>query len=107
LLGIGSHIGYMKGLFCRYPESDKVRTTHNLYGELPLWGDLTDGIVKTTRVLIIDFDTSNILKGLSGPSWVRNTYSSEGDLVSTTISCLCAFGLFFFTLVCSLIFSWP
>jgi hypothetical protein len=35
-LDIGIHIGYLHGLFCRYPESDKGQTTHNLYGGLPL-----------------------------------------------------------------------
>jgi hypothetical protein len=94
LLDIGSHIGYLQGLFCRYPESDKGRTTHNLYGGLPLWGDLTDCVVKPMRALITDYDTSDILKGVSGPSWVRHTYSSEGGPFSATISCLCAFGLF-------------
>jgi hypothetical protein len=73
-----------------YPESDKGRTTHNLYGGLPLWGDLTDCTVKSRRALIIDFDTSNILKGVAGPSWVRHTYSSKGGPFSATISCLCA-----------------
>jgi hypothetical protein len=96
LLDIGSHIGYLQGLFCRYPESDKGRTTHNLYGGLPLWGDLTDCVVKPMRALIIDSDTSNILKGVSGPSWARHTYSSEGGPFSATISCLCALAFFIY-----------
>jgi hypothetical protein len=94
LLDIGSHIVYLQGLFCRYPESDKGQTTHNLYGGLPLQRDLTDCVVKPMRDLIIDSDTSNILKGVSIPSWVRHTYSSEGGPFSSTISCFCAFGIF-------------
>jgi hypothetical protein len=105
LLDIGSHICYLHGLFCRYPELDKGWKTHNLYGGLPLQGDLTYFVVNPIRALITDYDTSNILKGLSGPSWVRHTYSSEGGPFSATISCLCAFGHFFFILVCSLIIS--
>jgi hypothetical protein len=104
LLDIGSQIGYFQGLFSRYPKSDKGQKTHNLYGGLPLREDLTDCIVKPTRALITDYDTSNLLKGVSGPSWVRHTYSSEGGPFSATISCLCAFDSFSFILVCSLIF---
>jgi hypothetical protein len=107
LLDICSHIGYLQGLFYRYPELDNGWTSHNLYGGLPLWGDLIEYVVNPTRALINDYDTSNILKGVSGPSWVRHTYSSEGGPFSTTISYFCAFGIFCFILVCSLIISWP
>jgi predicted Ser/Thr protein kinase len=48
-------------------------------------------VVNPTRVLIIDYDTSDILKGVSGPTWVRHTYSSEGGPFSSIISCLCAY----------------
>ena len=106
MLDIGSHIGYLQGLFCGYPKLDKGWTTHNLYGGLPLRGDLTDCVVKPTRALITDSDTYNILKGVSGPSWARHTYSSEGGPFSTTISRLCAFGLFLI-LVCYLIIISP
>jgi hypothetical protein len=79
LLDIGSHIGYLQGLFCRYPESDKGRTTHKLYGGLPLRGGSDNWpVVKPMSALIIDSDTSNILKGVSGLSWARNTYFREG-----------------------------
>jgi hypothetical protein len=94
LFDIGSHIGYLQELFCRYLESNKGRTTHNLYGGLPLRGDLTDCIIKPTRALITNYDTSELLKGVSAPSWERHTYSSEGGPFSATISCLCVFGLF-------------
>jgi hypothetical protein len=94
LLDIGSHIGYLQRLFCKYPESDKGRTTHRLYGGLPLWGDLTDYNVNPMGDLITDSD--NILKGVSSPSWVSHTYSSEGGPFSATLSYLCAFGFFFF-----------
>jgi hypothetical protein len=57
-------------------------------------GDLTDYVVNPTRALINDFDTYDLLKGVSRPSWVRHTYSSEGGPFSATISCLCAFGIF-------------
>ena len=90
MLDIGSHIGYLQGLFCRYPELDKGQTTHILYGGLPLRGDLTECTVNPTRGLITDYDTSNILKGVLGLSWERHTYSSEGGPFSATISCLCA-----------------
>jgi hypothetical protein len=93
-LDICSYIGYLQGLFYRYHESYKGRTTHNLYGGLPLRGDLTDYVVELRRALTTDYDTSNILKGFSSPSWVRNTYSSEGGPFSTTISHLSMFGLF-------------
>jgi hypothetical protein len=73
LLEIGSHIGYLEGLFFRYLESYKGQTTYNLYGGLPLWGDLTDCDVNPMRGLITNSDTSNSLKGFSGLSWVRNT----------------------------------
>jgi hypothetical protein len=59
-----------------YPELDKGQTTHKLYVGLPLWEDLTDCVVKPMRALITDIDTSNILKGVSGPFWVTHTYSS-------------------------------
>jgi hypothetical protein len=78
LLDIGSHIGYLQWLFCRYPMSDTGRTAHNLYGGLSLWGDLTNCDIKPTRALITDSDTSDLLKGVSGPSWARHTYFSEG-----------------------------
>jgi hypothetical protein len=80
LLDIGSHIGYLQGLFCRYPGSDTGQKTHNLYRGLPLRGDLTDCTVKPMRALITDFDTSDILEGVSGPSWAWHTYFSEGGL---------------------------
>jgi hypothetical protein len=96
VLDIGSLIGCLQGLFYRYPESDKGQTTHNLYGGFPLQGDLTDYVVNPTRALITDSDTSNLLKGVTGPSWVRHTYSSEGGPFSTTISCLCAYWSFFY-----------
>jgi hypothetical protein len=96
LLDIGIHIGYLQGLLYGYPESDKGRTTHNLYVGLPLRGDLTDCIIKPTRALIIDSDTPNILKGVSGPSWMRHTYSGEGGPFSATISCLCALTFFIY-----------
>jgi hypothetical protein len=35
-------------------------------------------VVKPTRALITDSDTSDILQGVSGPSWVRHTYFREG-----------------------------
>jgi len=57
---------------------------------------LTDFPIKNMRALITNSNTSNILKGVSGPSWERHTYSSEGGPFSTTISCLCAFGLFLY-----------
>jgi hypothetical protein len=79
LLDIGSHIGYLQGLFCRYLESDKGETTHNFYGGLPLGGGMTDCIVNPMRALIIDYHTYDLLKGVSGLSWVRHTYFSEGD----------------------------
>jgi hypothetical protein len=69
---------------------------HNLYGGLPLRGDMTDCTVKPTRALINDSNTSNILKGVSGPSLVRHTYSSEGGLFSATISCLCVLAFFLY-----------
>ena len=59
-------------------------------------GDLTNYVAKPMRDLIIDYDTSNILKGFSGPSWERHTYSSEGGPFTTTISCLCALGFFLY-----------
>ena len=99
MLDIGSHIGYLQGLFCRYLESDKGRTSHGIFVGLPLRGDLIGYIVNPMRACIIDYDTSYILKGFVGPSWERHTYSSEGDPFSTTISCLCAFGLFVYFLV--------
>jgi len=58
----------LQGLFYKYPGSDKAWTKHNLYGGLPLWGDLTAYIVKPTRALIIDYDTYDLLKGFSSPS---------------------------------------
>jgi hypothetical protein len=94
LLDIGIHIGYLQGLFSNYPESDKGWTTHNLYGGLPLRGDLTNYAVKPMRALITDYDTSNLLKGVSGPSWGRHNYSSKGGPFSTIISYLCGIGLF-------------
>jgi hypothetical protein len=78
LLDISSHIGYFHGLFYRYPKSDKGRTSINIYGGLPLQGDLTDCVFNPMRALITDYDTLDILKGVSGPSWVRHTYYSEG-----------------------------
>jgi hypothetical protein len=36
LLDIGSHIGYLQGLFCGYPESDKGQIAHKIYGGLTL-----------------------------------------------------------------------
>jgi hypothetical protein len=107
LLDIGSHIGYLQGLFCRYPESDKGQTTHNLYGGLPLQGDLTDCVVNPTRALITDSDTSDLLKGVSGPSWARHTYFSEGGPFQPLYLVCVHIGLFLFILVCSLIVSWP
>jgi hypothetical protein len=107
LIDIGSHIGYLQGLFCRYPELDKGKKTHNRYGGLPLRGDLTDCTINTMWALIDDSYTSNLLKGVSSPSWMRRTYSSEGGSFSATISCLCAFSLYLFILVGSLIVSWP
>jgi hypothetical protein len=95
LLDIGSHIGYLQGLFCRYPMSDKGWTTHNLYGGLPLWGDLTDYLVKPTRALITDSDTSNLLKGVSSPSWERHTYFSEGAPFSHYIMFVCILAFLF------------
>jgi hypothetical protein len=74
--------------------SHKGRTSHILYRGSPLQGDLTDYVVKPTRALIIDYDTSNFLKGVSCPSWARHTYSSEGGPFSGTISCSCAFDIF-------------
>jgi hypothetical protein len=96
LLDIGSHIGYLQGLFYKYHESAKGQTTHNLYGGLPLWGDLIGYVVKPMRDLITDFDTSNILKGVLGPSWAIHTYSSEGGPFSATISCLCTLAFFLY-----------
>ena len=55
---------------------------------------MTDYVVNPMRALITDSDTSNLLKGVSGPSWARHTYSSEGGPFSATIFCFCAFGLF-------------
>jgi hypothetical protein len=81
-------------LFSGYLESDKDWTTHILYGGLPLRGDLTDYVVNTTRALIMDSDTSNILKEGLGPSSARHAYSSEGGPFLATISCLCAFSHF-------------
>jgi hypothetical protein len=78
LLDIGNHIGYLQGLFYRYPESDKGRITYNLYGGFLLRGDLIDCIVKPTRAFITDYDTFDVLKGVSDPSCVRHTYFSEG-----------------------------
>ena len=86
----------MQGLFCKYPESDNGKKTHNLYGGLPLWGDLVDCVVNPMRALINDSYTYDIFKGVSGPSWVMHTYSSEGGPFLATISCLCAFGLFIY-----------
>jgi hypothetical protein len=77
-----------------YPESDKGQTPNILYGGLPLRGDLTDYVLKPTRALITNSDTSYILKGVSGLSWVRHTYSSDGGTFLATISYLCEFGLF-------------
>ena len=107
MLDIGSHIVYLQVLFYRYPESDKGWKTHNLYEGLHLQGDLTDYIVKPTRDIITDYDTSNILKGVSGPSWSRHTYSSEGGPFSATISDLCALEFFLYLGACYLIISWP
>jgi hypothetical protein len=58
-------------------------------------GNLTDYVVKPTRDLITDSNTSNILKGVLGPSWERHTHFSEGGPFSTTLSCLCAYWHFF------------
>jgi hypothetical protein len=35
-------------------------------------------VVKPTRALIIDYDTFDILQGVSSPSWVRQTKFREG-----------------------------
>jgi hypothetical protein len=44
LLGV-CLIGYLQGLLCKYPRSDKGRTTHNLYRGLPFQGDLTNWLL--------------------------------------------------------------
>jgi hypothetical protein len=69
---------------------------HTTFMEDYLSGGIsTDYVVKPMKAFITDYYTSNILKGVSGPSWVRHTYYSEGGPFSSIISCLCAFGLFF------------
>jgi hypothetical protein len=106
LLDIGRHMCYLQGLFCMYHESYKGRITHSLYGGLSLSGDLIDCIVKPTRALITDYDTSNIFKGFSGPSWARlPTLVREAPFQPLYL--VCVHWPFCFTLVCSLIISWP
>jgi hypothetical protein len=63
-------------------------------------------VVKPMRALITDSDTSDLLKGVSGPSWVRHTYFREGGPFQPLYLVCVHIGLLFI-LVCSLIVSWP
>jgi hypothetical protein len=59
-------------------------------------GGLTDYTVNPRRAIITNSNTSDILNGVSGPSWEIHTYSSEGGPFSTTISCLCPLAFFIY-----------
>jgi hypothetical protein len=59
-----------------------------------------------TRALINNSDTSDILQGVSGPSWERHTYFREGGPFKPLYPVCVHIGLFLI-LVCSLIISWP
>jgi hypothetical protein len=77
----------------------------------PLWRITSPGgsnllVVKTMRALLTNFDTSAILQGISGPSWVRHTYFREGGPFQPLYHVCVHFG-FFLILVCSLIINWP
>jgi hypothetical protein len=58
------------------------------------------------RALITDSNTSDILQGVSGPSWARHIYFSEGGPFQPLYLVCVNIGLLFI-LVCSLIVSCP
>jgi hypothetical protein len=82
-----------------YLESNKGHITHNLYGGLPLQGDLIDCIVNPMGFLITDSDISNVFKRVVGPSSVRHSYSSEGGQFSSIITLLCALAFFIYFVI--------
>jgi hypothetical protein len=82
-----------------------------MHNTQPLWRITSLGgserlVFKLARALITNSDTSDILQGVSGPSWVRHTYFREGGPFQPLYPICVHIGLLFI-LVCSLITNWP
>jgi hypothetical protein len=54
----------------------------------------------------MDYDTYDLMQGVSGPSWLRHTYFRQRGPFQPLYRVYVNIGLLFI-LVCSLITSWP